>query len=377
MKLERITWLDGVKGLSCLLIFLHHFLLIFYPAIHFGDSVISRFHNIDTALSQSPLTVLVNGNFLVALFCTISGMVVSLQVMTLSDKTKLSDIFVKRYFRLTLPLLPVGLMVYVMLQLGWFTHMDVANSTQSPWAPLMYPAPFSLGHTIKSALVDTWFFGDSTLSTAFWMLNKLFYGTYVSAVLSVISWKYRRSWIVYLILSLVFFNRGDLMLAFILGTLLASLFSAEATYKRNAFVGVFAFAMGILLGGHPTDVEPTNFYRILNSMTPWDVHAVGAFLTLFGIWNCKKIQSFLSGRITQWLGSISYAVYLLHIPLLFSLTTSVFLFFKTYLRYSYAVLVSFLISIIALIYSAWLYNHVIERFCVLIQKRILKLLEGK
>lgn len=373
MKLERITWFDGLKGLSCLLIFLQHFLLLFYPASYFGDNAVSHFRNIDIALSQSPLSVMVNGNFLVALFCTISGTVVSLQVMTLSDKAKLSDIVIKRYFRLMLPLLPVALLVYVMLRLGCFTHMDAANLTQSPWAVLMYPEPLSLGDTLKSALIETWFFGDATLSNAFWMLSKLFYGTYMSAMLSVISWKYRRSWIVYLVLALFFFNRGDLLLAFVLGTLLAGLVSMGATCRKNAFVGSVTLAIGILLGGYPSGVEPTNFYMILKNVNAWDLHAVGAFLTLFGIWNCEKMQLFLSGRIAQWLGSISYGVYLLHIPLLFSLTTSIFLFFETHLNYTYAVLISLLISLPVLICVAWMYNLVVERFCISLQKRIMKL----
>lgn len=30
MKNERLTWIDGLRGLACILIFTHHFLVFFF-----------------------------------------------------------------------------------------------------------------------------------------------------------------------------------------------------------------------------------------------------------------------------------------------------------------------------------------------------------
>ena len=34
---KRIMWLDGLKGLACIGVLLHHFSLAFLPAVYYGD----------------------------------------------------------------------------------------------------------------------------------------------------------------------------------------------------------------------------------------------------------------------------------------------------------------------------------------------------
>ena len=80
---KRIEWLDGIKGLSSLGVFFHHFLLAFLPAIYFGASSVTHMSNIDVYLSTSPILFMVNGNYLVCLFCIIAGILMSYKIMTI------------------------------------------------------------------------------------------------------------------------------------------------------------------------------------------------------------------------------------------------------------------------------------------------------
>lgn len=64
VHIERIADLDGLKGIACIMVFLHHFCLAFFPAIHYGNEVPSYLNGFDMFLSQSPFSVLLNGNFL-------------------------------------------------------------------------------------------------------------------------------------------------------------------------------------------------------------------------------------------------------------------------------------------------------------------------
>lgn len=363
--------MDGLKGIAAILIFVHHFCLIFYPAIHFGDAVLSKLYNLDTVLSQSPFSVFLNGNFLVAIFCTISGAVISIQIMELPDKNKLADIIMKRYFRLMLPVVPVGLLIFVMLRYGLFSNQEAAVYTQSPWAAMYYQSPMTFFQTLRSVFVDTWFWGDDTLSTAFWMLSQLFYGTFLSIILSIVCWKYKKhTWSIYVMLAFVFFNHGTLQLAFILGTLLTWL-CINCSQCFNKYLGCILFTIGIFLGGYPSGVTPTNVYRLFCDVNYIDVHIVGAFFTLYGIWSLEKLQAVLSMPIFKGLGKISYSIYLIHIPLLFSFSTSLFLFVKEYMRYAYSAGLSLFVSIFVLIMAANMYNKTIENMCVQVQRKIL------
>ena len=94
---QRIEWLDGWKGILCILIFVHHFCLLFFPAIHYGVNAPSYLQGVDTFLSQSPLSVILNGNYMVALFCVISAVVISRSLIRKQDTHKLVRVVLKRY----------------------------------------------------------------------------------------------------------------------------------------------------------------------------------------------------------------------------------------------------------------------------------------
>lgn len=370
-KNNRIDWIDGIRGIACILIFLHHFCLMFYPAIHFGAATPSMFYNIDTALSQSPLSVVINGNFLVAIFLTISGAVISMQVMTLEDKKGVADLIVKRYLRLIIPLVPVGLLVYAMLQLDLFANMSVAEITHSVWASSYYNTKYTLPSVLKMIFADILFVGNYDLSNAFWMLAQLFYGTFTSIILSVISWKYKKhAWLIYLLVSCALFNYGNLQIAFVFGTLLAWMHINQPGWF-NKYAGIALLVVGLVLGGYPSGVVPTNFYRYFSAVSEFDIHALGAICVLYGVWSIKEIQSLLSTKVFSFLGKISYAVYLIHIPLLFSLSASLFLYARAYFSYSYCVLFSLSISLVVLILAAYLYHRYVEQKSLSLQNKIL------
>lgn len=190
---KRIEWLDGMKGLACICVVLHHFLLAFLPATYYGDISISKFSNgFDVKMAQSPIAFFINGNYMVALFCLINALVLSLKVMGLQNKEEISNIFIKRYPRLMLPIAPVVLLVYLMLRFGWFCHLEIVPVTQSPWLSYYYLEKVGFGRCIESLFVTTWYTKDSTFSNAFWMLGQLLFGSYLAIVLSTFAWRINR-----------------------------------------------------------------------------------------------------------------------------------------------------------------------------------------
>lgn len=374
MEKERIGWVDGLKGIACIGIFCHHFALIFFPAIHYGPWATSHLGGVDAYLAQSPLSAALNGNFLVAVFCMLSAFVLSLQVLGLEDKSRLGSVVAKRYFRLMPPLFGVGLLVWLFLRFGLFTNGEVAAATGSPWAGLYYQGVLSFRDFLEAALVKVWFYGDESLSTAFWMLSKLFYGSFLSVLLSTVAWKYgKRAWILYVAVAMLLFDKSELLLAFTLGTLLA--WMLERGIRLPKCIPPAAVVLGLVLGGYPSGIAATNFYRFFRGLACADWHSLGAFLLLLGILFWEGAQKILSRRLLCWLGKISYSVYLIHIPLLFSLSTGVFLWTQERLGYLGSVGLSFGVSMAALIGISWLYHRYVETGCNRLLKKLLSLLE--
>ena len=100
-------------------------------------------------------------------------------------------------------------------------------------------------------------------------------------------------------------------------------------------------------------------------------------MLVLGILSWEGAQKILSRRLFRWLGKISYSVYLIHIPLLFSLSTGIFLWTEGTLGYLGSAALSFGVSLVVLIALAWLYHRFVEMGLARLQDRLFSRLEKK
>lgn len=377
---KRIVWLDGIKGLACMGVFLHHFTLAFFPATYFGDVNIAKLKNgLDAELAQSPFGFFYNGNYMVALFCLISALVLSLKVMGMKDKDELGNIFVKRYLRLMLPIAPVIFVVYFMLRYQCFSNLDVTSITQSQWLGWYYLEQVDFSRCIESLLFTTWFSADSTFSNAFWMLGYLLLGSFLAVVLSTFAWKMKRNalGIVYCVCVALYTRENTLSLAFVAGVLLAYCYREWKEMFGHSRIGGICLVAGVVLGGYPSGTTPTNLYQYMNCLPPeilpyqfW--HIMGAFLTVYGIWNMAELQHLLEGKIVQTLGKISYSIYIVHIPFIFSVSCYILkVLIESGVDYLLGVWIVFFTSLFGVLILAYVYNRYIESGCSILINKIL------
>lgn len=370
---KRIMWLDGLKGLACIGVLAHHFLVAFLPATYYGDVNMSKLQNQgDVLLSQAPYAFFINGNYMVALFCLVSALVLGLKIMNLEKKQDVADMFIKRYPRLMLPIVPIIFSVYLMLKYECFAHLQTVSLTQSPWLGAFYLEKVSFKRCIDGIFVTTWYTSDSTFSNAFWMLGSLFFGSMLAMILSMFTWKIKRNAvdIIYVFCILIYIRVNTLQLAFVLGVLLAHLYKERKGLFHHRWIGMICLLLGIFLGGYPSGVMPTNIYRYLNFLPPeisafqlW--HIFGAFFTVYGLWNLVYVCKVLECRFMQFLGKISYAIYLIHIPLLFSGSCYVFNRVMELERFSYlkSVGITFIFTMLCVLVLAYFYNRYVEGWC--------------
>lgn len=365
---KHIKWIDGLKGVSCMCIFAHHFGLAFFPAIHYGEASSTHLGGLDIYLSQSPFSFFLNGNFFVTIFCMLSSFVISRQIILLEDKTQVAIKVVKRYFRLMIPMLPIGIIVYILLFFGLFGNLDVAEITGSSWLAEFYVAPISLREAVKSMLVDTWFYGDNKLSNAYWMLSALFKGNFLSIVLSTVSWrKTKYTGVLYLLVAICLRN-NYLQLAFVLGTLLAWIYT-EKKISNHTFTGICFVLVGLFLGGYPSEVSPTNIYMFFSWKTHGFWHVMGSFCLIYGIFKFQMLQSILHSKVFIELGKVSYAVFLLHIPILFSISMWIFLWTYSIFGYIESAMITGIISSgVVLLISIVYHRYYIEKISLLTDK---------
>lgn len=374
-KSKRIYWIDGLKGIACIMIFVHHFFVGFMPASYYGIGAMQHGNNgWEVLISQNPASVLINGNFWVCVFCVLSGLVQGYKIFAMESLDRLPKDMVKRYFRLSLPVFFLSLAVYLMMKGEMFFNLQANQIVQSPWLGTYYLEKKTLKDVFYTSFISVWFVGDSTFSNAFWMLKEIFVGSYLTYIISMIGYKKKENvLVIYAGLGIIFWILQSYMLAFVAGVTIAYIMAnTEKKIKYQPMIGGIEILAGCFLGGYPTGVVPTNVYRFFSFQSYVIWHILGAFLVILGIYHCKIVQKILSMKNCLVLGENSFAIYLIHIPILFSFSSWVFVkIYERLNRYQLSVMLVFIMSLLVVFVGAYLYHNIIEKICGKIEYKII------
>ena len=173
---KRIDWIDGIKGISCLFIFLHHFCLQYFLATYYGAEKPSMLYGIDTFLATSPLGIFINGNFFVHLFILISGYVITYQIISMKHE-KLGLFMIKRYLKLLFPIAVFGLIMFLSRSYQIFR--------ESGSIKLIIKQLYKICYSVFFGIL---FKGDNNLGGHLWMMNCIFLGGILVALISSLLW---------------------------------------------------------------------------------------------------------------------------------------------------------------------------------------------
>ena len=272
MREQRILWLDGLKGLACMLVYVFHFLVGFYPATLYGEAAgshIARFPGLEAAMPNCPAMFFLNGNFLVCIFCVVSGTVLGARMLSNPTPAAAGDMMLRRYFRLALPVFAAQFIAFVMSRTGFFLSGRMGPElVGSEWLSSFLSKPIGIKQLFVSSFVTTEFVGDNILSVT-WMLYQVFFGGLLSMLLCLFGGHSRRGAMATACLwaaGMLF--RRDLYACFVLGALIAMLPRKPARgAARKAAFALLAVA-GCFLGGYPTDAAPAGVYLPFSHLAP-------------------------------------------------------------------------------------------------------------
>ncbi len=385
----RLSWLDGLKGLACFGVFTHHFFLAFFKASYFGTEMPSLLPGgIDTLLSYKPYGVFLNGNFWVCLFLLISAYLPACQIIRTSDeqlRSRAGTMILKRYPRLMLPAFSMAVINFFLLHLLNALHMNYINK----------PLDYSFGGLLMHGLVLMWTKVDSMLVGPFWTLHYFLLVPLFAMLLAVPARKSNRYMPVICTALLIAFFEYDIIfdyyMAGVLGVLLADITCNDrpeglrkkfpALTKKTVLLplSLVLLLAGLWLGGYPSYVEPEGLYRHFaflvarNNGTSVLLHIGGAFLILCALhlWQAAALPDLLSTKPFQFLGRICFPVFMLH------------MLWIEYLGYylmdqmaavtgsiASAALPVYLILLVLVLASSFLFHHTIEKWCEKICKKI-------
>lgn len=313
MSTNRIPQFDGLRGIAAVVVVTSHIITGFFPAYYFGSGSASEY------LLRSPLFVFWSGQFAVSVFFALSGFVIAA-----SAARRGSPLIVQlpvRYLRLSLPMLASVLIAFGLLKLFPTSSLEASVLTKSHWLAANYrpPAPGFLA-ALYEATIGAFLNDRIYYNNPFWTMRY----ELVGSLLIYIIYRILPDMLVLLVCCAA--SVALMWLPTPWQNLLPMLFGVILFHFRARFVAIppivagGAIVLALLLGGYPYISVDGSIYESLRVIFPAGtgivVRAIGTVLILIGVLSSAPARRILTTGPIQFLGKISYPLYLVHFPIL-------------------------------------------------------------
>ncbi len=358
------SWLDGLRGVASLQVFFFHYFCRYTPwGRSFGSSPEDRY------IHQLPFfrSIWAAGSSAVCIFFVISGYAVSVKSLTLLRQKRYDELYkglcsslIRRGFRLYLPLILLAIPMLFLIRIfdmerdGYIYSPEVMSSWYKQFVHLFTAIDDHLNPFMDPA--------HNPASNRFayippsWTIPIEYQASIVIYVLVMILSRtelFRTRCIILGGMALYSLHRGAWWTSnFIVGMLLADCIleqqsrASKSTARGNKTHGItrnacffMLFGFGFYLAGIPpehlmSDLEPKPkpgydiFYKLYPSSyifqgteeARWWWYWSGTF-TVISISQLSSIRTILNTKFCQWLGKLSFSLYLIHAAVIGALIT--------------------------------------------------------
>jgi peptidoglycan/LPS O-acetylase OafA/YrhL len=172
---SKVTYLDGLRGVACFIVMMDHWFMMGY------DDNTSHSTSVlwEPWLLRSPLRLLIDGGFAVAVFLTLSGYVLLIKFFTPPNETRTDLIYagmVKRYPRLMIPALVSMFMYYSWLHFGPYQGYSGCHAVGEITNDIVhfggsnYTISFTAGDLVLNGIIGQWTY-EPAIYTVQWTLQ--------------------------------------------------------------------------------------------------------------------------------------------------------------------------------------------------------------
>lgn len=385
--MEKVKYMEGLRGLATIIVVLSHFAVFFYPALYTGDPSEARFvSKLDIVIAGTPLNLIYNGNFAVCIFFLLSGYVLSYKFFKTNDYEYVISGAFRRYFRLLIPVLAVNIITFFLMSEGLFFNKQVGYSIGSTlWLNQQWSFTPTVPNLLKESFIGVFFLQAENYNPAQWTMTYELLGSYlVFAVLALFGrYKYRN--FVYFILCCIFFQ--TYFIAFIAGLIICDL-------NINGFIEVFrkkAFKwvlIALIFGSYPAGMDVSNtIYKIFDFSTVYDApitnnlplfyHILGAVCFFLVLINSERLQRFFSAKPLLFLGRISFSIYLIHLPIMGTFSGFMFITLRRSMSDTAAFAFTFVSSLVLILAASFIINKYVDEKGIKLTQLIYNLFNDK
>lgn len=370
--IKKITYLDGMRGLAALFVVFSHVFYWFNPYLHVGSSANKNPSELSQWLFNSPITFFYRGTSAVWLFFVLSGFVLTYSIYKKKDSIEaLRKAAQKRYFRLGFPVLFSIAVSLALIYSGAISRVEGYSETSFQNAYAFTPDIFN---ALYDALIGSMLFGSSKYNYVLWTISIEFYGSLLVFGAIALFGSSKRSLQLFCIIvfSICIFSTTrhyTSMAMFAWGMLIATIGAKQNHSLPAGVVSLLLALCGLYLFGYTPESRSysslVEFAYLVKDLTGYALNwpdlypQLGAIALISCVAICPNIFFWLGSSVFEWLGKISFSVYLLHSMLLAAIAPVISMHFSG----TTAMLVCLAATICATLISAhFFYIHVDRRF---------------
>jgi peptidoglycan/LPS O-acetylase OafA/YrhL len=371
--MRRYAQLDGLRGVAALIVVLAHYVLAFQPAMYFG-SVLGNRASFAAALplARSPLTLFWQPELAVAVFFVLSGFVLAAGLR--ARPAPLAELVLRRWLRLTIPIVVTSAIIWAVLAAGLHADRRLAALNHSAWLDMSFGwlawEPNDLRTVLFQATIDLYARGRHWWNTSLWTMPIEFWGSVGLFAATLLLHRLRASARLRLGVAAAAFAAlwATDYAGFAAGAALFEL-SCRPRGARWAWpAGAALAAAGLLLGGtayYGLWIEPWNtLARIVAPFSPNPVlalHRVAAVLLVAAALVWRPAIGLLHTRPCQFLGRVSFMMYLCHAIMLCSVASWLILKLSPACGYNLATALALPAFLAVLLPVAWVGTLLVDR----------------
>lgn len=384
--MKKYLHFEGLRGLAALVVFLAHFRLIFYQNIDAEILTAIGFTNQSSVrFASNLLKILYDGTLPVFIFWFMSAFVISIKLfdpVKNINNTYLIEASVKRYFRLAIPVFVTSLICFFLLKTKQFYNIQLADYSgpayQKEWLKKWYQFDESFFSFLKTTLVDVFASANSNYNMVLWTMSPELLGSLLCFGLFAVLGKNKNRFIIYIAALIFMFFAGIHELnyfsyfVFICGIMWCDvLHSSDQALLKNEvgkiitskILPIILLLLGFGITGSSElthNIHPAIFYFF-----DYPVKAIGITLLISNSGLLKKVFSI---KPLTFLGKISFALYLLHIPIMFSIGAYIFIYAGIDPLYKVGVL--FFILTAMILSLSYLFEIIVDKWAINVSDKI-------
>ncbi|MGZ5780891.1 MAG: acyltransferase family protein [Burkholderiaceae bacterium] len=388
---DKIRYLDGLRGVAALAVVLAHILTGFYPTLYSGDP--RQAHNFwEVWTAGSPFNMVAIGNCFVCIFFMLSGYVLTYSVLSKQRQNQFVALAIGRYIRLTLPIFASSFFAYLILKSALVAHVQAAATTNSYWwLATLYQFTPSFTDMAVESIYGVYQYSVN-YNPALWTMRIELLGSFMVFGILMVCRPVRLRMVAYLIISLFFFS--PYYFCFIVGMFFYDIrertqqppsLDRAANKKTSTAITALLIVFGVFLGAYPYAYTNGTWYEGIATLlllkldgedTIIIAHLVAAVMLLLAVERSISIRKILCGTFLQFIGRNAFSIYLLHLILLVSVMSGSYKWLSSKLPYDVAVFVAAIIFISLLLIISNAMFYFIDRPSVRLSHRVGRAIEA-